>query len=71
MALQDLNIMPSSRFGLPIEPEDSQYGESRVERERDSKTPILYKRDWSWDAVLVVTGLGAGVASPATSSTRI
>ena len=29
------------------------------------------KRDWSWDAVLVVTGLGAGVASSATSSTTI
>ena len=40
------------------------------ERERE-KTPILYKRDWSWDAVLVVTGLGAGVASSATSSTII
>ena len=27
LALQDPNIMPS--FGLPIEPEDSQYGEYR------------------------------------------
>ena len=33
--------------------------------------PGLYKRDWSWDAVPVVTGLGAGVASSATLSTII
>ena len=30
MALQDLNMMPSISFGLPFEPEDSQYGEYRL-----------------------------------------
>ena len=48
MALQDPNIMPSSRLGYPLMPEDSQYGKSWIEVKEHAATGsiTLYYTEW-------------------------